>query len=133
MNEKLTASFKNPLIQAFGLLIKKARKKEQKSSDDLAAALGGISTSLLRLIEAGAATLQPNKSIDLIKALPNTPIEFRQLSVLLVACLISESRWLNGGDLSHVISDLVELDRGLGVAIQPLAGAWADLLSEPDS
>src|SRR5262245_41970416 len=120
MAKKQAASIKNPLLQAFGLLIQKARKKENKTSDELADALG-VSASLVRLIESGSATLQPSKSIELIKALPNTPIEFRQLSVLLVACVISESGWSNGKKWAQAISEFIELDRGLEAAIQPHA------------
>lgn len=131
MTKKHAAPVKNPLLQAFGLAIQKARKKEKKLSDDLAKDLG-ISASLLRLIESGTAALQPNKSIDLIKALPNTPIEFRQLAMLLVACLISESRWSDARTRPQALSGLADLDRGLGIAIQPLAKAWTALLAESD-
>lgn len=134
MAKKLTTASKdkNPLAQAFGLLVQKVRKKEKKTSGELGNDLG-ISDSLLRLIESGAATLQPDKSIELIKSLPSTPIEFRQLCVLLVVCAISERLWSDEENRPLAISDLVELDRGLGIAIQPLAKVWADLRAESDS
>lgn len=130
--KKKAAPFKNPVIQTFGLLIQSARKKELKSSDILAKDLG-VSASLLRLIESGGTTLHANKSDLLIKALPNTPIEFPQLSKLLCACQISERLWSNEKERPQAISEFAELDQGLRDAIQPLTKNWAGFLAEPDS
>ncbi|HKX31516.1 MAG TPA: hypothetical protein VJ302_27765 [Blastocatellia bacterium] len=88
---------------------------------------------MFRLIESGAATLQPDRALDLIKALPNTPIEFRQLSVLLVSCVISEHQHSNLEHLRQAIEELATVDKGFGIAIKPLETIWADLAVDPDS
>ena len=66
---------KHPLIQAFGLSLKALRRAEQKKAAQAAKDLG-VGESLYRLLESGSATLQPSKAVDLIKAFPNSQIDF---------------------------------------------------------
>ena len=62
-----SATFKNPLAQAFGETLKRQRKNSGKTSEEIADTIG-IGRSYYRLVESGTNHLHISKAVNLVTA-----------------------------------------------------------------
>ncbi len=116
---------KNPLAQLFGVLLQKMRTDMGVSSDEVAHKMG-LGGSSYRMVEAGSATYQPGRALELIQVFPE--IEFDPLCRLLVAIQTIENNkksWKSKRETADLLS---EADPQLKLVLDAIAPAW--LISE---
>ena len=80
---------KNPLAQAFGIVLQSTRDKMGGVSSSEVAGLLGLAASHYRMIEAGSAILQSSRAVKVIQTFET--IEFVPLCQILVAIQILDS------------------------------------------
>lgn len=124
---------KHPLVQSFGLALKALRKKEPKKAAQAAQDLG-VGESLYRLLESGSAILQPSKAVDLIKAFPNSEIDFARLSTLLVIFqIIASDRPTNARSTIQQAAELGKVSNEAEELFTILRPIWEELHRVSDS
>ncbi len=123
-NKEIDASkriFKNPLMQALGLVLQRMRNFMVLSSDDVAAKLG-LGGSSYRMVEAGSAVLQPGKALQVIKSFER--IEFEPMCKILIAIQVMESGIESIDDMRATARLLGEADPLLQAFLGKLEPLW---------
>lgn len=114
-------TFKNPLVQALGLVLHKMRNSIGMTSDEVAAKIG-LGGSSYRMIEAGSAILHPGRSLNIIKVFDQ--IEFDPLCRLLVAIQVMETGTQTVDDFKNATILLGDTDPQLQQLFDALMPAW---------
>lgn len=114
-------SFKNPLVQALGLVFHRMRASLGLSSDEVAAKIG-LGGSSYRMIEAGSTTVHPGRSLNIIKIFDN--IEYDPLSRLLVAIQVMETGTQTIEDFKNATILIGEIDPQLQLLFDSLMPVW---------
>ncbi len=115
-------NFKNPLVQALGIVFHRMRGTLGLSSDEVAAKIG-LGGSSYRMIEAGSAILHPGRSLNIIKVFDK--IEYDPLSRLLVAIQVMETGTETVEDFRNATILLGETDPQLQLIFEQLNPIWA--------
>lgn len=102
---KKTSLMKNPLAQVFGSLLQDKRARINKTSAELAAEIG-LSDSHYRMIEAGTATLQSNRVVELMRWVENW--EFSRVCEILVCIQILDGYKNSVSDMRQAVDILAE-------------------------
>lgn len=122
-------TFKNPLVQALGIVLHKMRNSIGMTSDDVAAKIG-LGGSSYRMIEAGSAILHPGRSLNIIKVFDQ--IEFDPLCRLLVAIQVMETGTQTVDDFKNATILLGDTDPQLHQLFEALMPVWT-LVQNKDS
>ena len=118
----MSASFKNPLVQTLGLLLLDLRRDAGKEAEDLARALR-LSGSAYRMIESGAAALQPLYALRLAKIHPQ--LEFCRIAQLLSAIQVLEEGRAALPRMRAIADDLKDADTRLSEVMQGYEQIWS--------
>ncbi len=87
-NTTTTTNFKNPLAQAFGMVLRRQRDISGKTSDEIAEAIG-IGASYYRLVESGTNNLHISKVVKLVTAFEGV-LKFEAVSKVLLSVSLME-------------------------------------------
>lgn len=120
-------TFKNPLVQALGMVLHQMRNALGMSSDEVAAKLG-LGGSSYRMIEAGSAILHPGRSLNIIKVFDK--IEYDPLCRLLVAVQVMETGTQTVEDFKNATILIGEIDPQLHQIFDTLMPVWEVVQSE---
>jgi hypothetical protein len=105
--------YKNPLAQAFGIVLRRQRDIMDKTSDEVADILG-IGRSFYRLIESGTNNMHVSKTIALVDAFEER-IKFDAVSKILMAISFMEV------SAKRAVEDGMHYAEGLKLAVEKLA------------
>lgn len=119
--------FKNPLMQALGLVLQRMRNFMVLSSDEVASKLG-LGGSSYRMVEAGSAVLQPGKALLVIKTFER--IELDPLCKIMVAIQVMESGIDSIDDMRAMSKLLGEADIELHMLFEKFDPLWAIIKKE---
>lgn len=119
--------FKNPLMQALGLVLQRMRNFMVLSSDEVAAKLG-LGGSSYRMVEAGSAVLQPGKALLVIKTFER--IELDPLCKIMVAIQVMESGIDSIDDMRAMSKLLGEADTELHNLFEKFDPLWPIIKKE---
>ncbi len=114
-------TFKNPLVQALGIVLHQMRNSIGLNSDEVAAKIG-LGGSSYRMIEAGSAILHPGRSLNIIQVYDK--IEFEPLCRLLVAVQVMETGTESVDDFKNATILLGDTDPQLQVIFDALMPVW---------
>ncbi|MBL7994976.1 hypothetical protein JNM05_06345 [bacterium] len=128
--EALKRVFKNPLMQALGLVLQRMRNFMVLSSDEVASKLG-LGGSSYRMVEAGSAVLQPGKALLVIKSFER--IELDPLCKIMVAIQVMESGIDSIDDMRAMSKLLGEADAELHDLFEKFDPLWPIIKSEESS
>src|SRR5271166_2956579 len=121
-NLRVSANFKNPIVQTLGLLLLGLRREAGKEAEELARSLG-LSGSAYRMIESGSAALQPTYALRLAKIHPQ--LEFCRIAQLLSAIQVLEEGRAMLTRMRTIADDLREADTGLSEVMQGYENIWS--------
>ncbi len=125
--EAVKRVFKNPLMQALGLVLQRMRNFMVLSSDEVAAKLG-LGGSSYRMVEAGSAVLQPGKALLVIKTFER--IELDPLCKIMVAIQVMESGIDSIDDMRAMSKLLGEADTELHLLFEKFDPLWSVIKKE---
>jgi hypothetical protein len=124
-----TREFKNPLAQAFGLVLYRIRRSSGLSTQATAAAIG-IADAGYRLIEAGSAVFQPGHSLSLVNLF--VELEWGRVALALSAIQILEREREDASLMERRAEDVRALDPGLEAIIERLRPTWTLIKERKD-
>jgi hypothetical protein len=124
-----TREFKNPLAQAFGLVLYRIRRSSGLSTQATAAAIG-IADAGYRLIEAGSAVFQPGHSLSLVNLF--VELEWGRVALALSAIQILEREREDASLMERRAEDVRALDPGLEAIMERLRPAWTLIKERKD-
>ena len=113
---------RNPLAQAFGLVLQAIRDKMGGISSQEIATRLGLAASHYRMIEAGSAILQPSRAVKVIQTFDT--IEFIPLCQVLVAIQILDSAKDSIEDMRTLTILLKEANPALSKVLKGLEKNW---------
>jgi hypothetical protein len=125
--EAVKRVFKNPLMQALGLVLQRMRNFMVLSSDEVAGKLG-LGGSSYRMVEAGSAVLQPGKALLVIKSFER--IELDPLCKIMVAIQVMESGIDSIDDMRAMSKLLGEADTELRELFEKFDPLWPIIKKE---
>lgn len=119
--------FKNPLMQALGLVLQRMRNFMVLSSDEVASKLG-LGGSSYRMVEAGSAVLQPGKALLVMKTFER--VELDPLCKIMVAIQVMESGIDSIDDMRAMSKLLGEADTELHNLFEKFDPLWPIIKKE---
>lgn len=121
--------FKNPLAQAFGLVLYRIRRTSGLSTQATADAIG-IADAGYRLIESGSAVFQPGHSLRLVNLF--VELEWARVALVLSAIQILERERGNAAEMERRAEDVRTLDPGLDGIMERLRPVWQLINAQKD-
>ncbi len=119
---KMAQKTRNPLAQAFGLVLQEIRDKMGGIPSQEIAARLGLAASHYRMIEAGSAILQPSRAVKVIQTFET--IEFIPLCQVLVVIQILDSAKDSIDDMRTLTTLLREANPALSKVFKGLDKIW---------
>lgn len=110
---KATSTYKNPVSQVFGMVLRKQRNISGKSSEEIAESIG-IKPSFYRLVESGSNNLHISKALNLVDAFEGV-LEFNAVSKILMSISIMEA------SAKKAIEEGAHYAEGLRISLEKLS------------